>query len=186
MSAELIADFESRAFRKILGQFATGVAVVTATAPITLSSEEASASREESRNALVGMTMSSFNSVSLDPALVLFSVAKSAHSLPAMRRANAFGINVLGRHQQAISAKFSRALGDKWEDVEHHITAVGAPLLKDAIAHLECVPHAVHDGGDHEIFLARVLHFSAAHAGDPLIFFQGAYHALAANESATL
>ena len=114
MSAELIADFESRAFRKILGQFATGVAVVTATAPITLSSEEASASREESRNALVGMTMSSFNSVSLDPPLVLFSVAKSAHSLPVMRRAKAFGINVLGRHQQAISAKFSRALGDKW------------------------------------------------------------------------
>lgn len=154
---------DPRAFRRALGQFATGVAVVTA------GTEE---------GALVGMTMSSFNSVSLDPPLVLFSVAKNAYSLPAMRSARSFGINILAHEQRDVSDRFARALEDKWSEVAHRTGAHGAPLLHGAIAHFECVPHARHDGGDHEIFLARVLAYAATGEGAPLIFFRGRYHAL--------
>jgi len=163
-----VEPFDSRAFRKTLGQFATGVAVVTAST---------------SEGAIVGMTMSSFNSVSLDPPLVLFSVARSAYSLPAMRAAKGFGINILARAQEQISNRFARALEDKWDTVEHHLGFHDAPLLAGAIAHFECVPYARHDGGDHEIFLARVLRFSAPDLSDPLIFFRGRYHALAPCET---
>lgn len=159
-----ISDFDPRAFRLALGRFATGVAVVTAST---------------ADGAVVGMTMSSFNSVSLDPPLVLFSVARSAYSLPAMRAAKGFGINILGQHQEELSDRFARALEDKWHAVEHRRGAHDAPLLAGAIAHFECEPYARHDGGDHEIFLARVLQFSTPDAGDPLIFFRGRYHALA-------
>lgn len=163
------AHFDARAFRHALGQFATGVAVVTAST---------------ADGAVVGMTMSSFNSVSLDPPLVLFSVARNAYSLPAMRAAKGFGINILAQHQQDLSNRFARALEDKWHAVEHHRGVHDAPLIAGAIAHFECEPYARHDGGDHEIFLARVLRFSAPHVGDPLIFFRGRYHALASGESA--
>ncbi|OYX01841.1 MAG: hypothetical protein B7Z15_19345 [Rhizobiales bacterium 32-66-8] len=163
-----LASFDSRAFRETLGQFATGVAVVTAST---------------TDGAVVGMTMSSFNSVSLDPPLVLFSVARTAHSLPAMRTAKGFGINILARAQEQISNRFARALENKWDNVEHHLGFHDAPLLAGAIAHFECAPYARHDGGDHEIFLARVLRFSAPDTSDPLIFFRGRYHALAQRET---
>ncbi|TCT06167.1 flavin reductase family protein [Aquabacter spiritensis] len=159
------ADFDPRAFRQALGRFATGVAIVTAGTP---------------DGTVVGMTMSSFNSVSLDPPLVLFSVARTAHSLPAMRAATGFGINILAQDQQHLSNRFARALADKWQEVEHRRGGNDAPLLDGAIAHFECAPYARHDGGDHEIFLARVLRFSTAQEGEPLIFFGGRYHALAA------
>lgn len=158
------SGFDARAFRQALGQFATGVAIVTA-------STEA--------GDVVGMTMSSFNSVSLDPPLVLFSVARSALSLPAMQAAKGFGINILGQHQQDLSNRFARALEDKWHAVEHSRGVHDAPLIAGALAHFECVPYARHDGGDHEIFLARVVRFRVPEGGDPLIFFRGRYHALA-------
>jgi len=155
---------DPRTFRQVLGQFATGVCVVTAR---TADGEP------------VGLTMSSFNSVSLDPPLVLFSVDRRAHSLPALRSARGFGINILGQGQRALSDRFARALADKWEQVEHHGGVHDVPLIAGALAHLECVPHAIHDGGDHEIFLARVLRVSAVGADAPLIFFRGGYHGLA-------
>ena len=161
---EADAPFDGRAFRTALGQFATGVAVVTA------STQDGD---------VVGMTMSSFNSVSLDPPLVLFSVARSAYSLAAMQSAKGFGINLLGQPQQDLSTRFARALGDKWNAVDHRRGVHDAPLLSGALAHFECVPYARHDGGDHEIFLARVVRFHVPEAGEPLIFFRGRYHALA-------
>lgn len=169
MSESSLDSFDARAFRQTLGQFATGVAVVTAAT---------------AEGAVVGMTMSSFNSVSLDPPLVLFSVAKTAYSLPAMRAAKGFGINILGAGQQAVSNRFAKALEDKWADIAHHRGTHDVPLITDALAHFECAPHAIHDGGDHDIFLVRVLRFRAAEAGAPLIFFRGRYHELAAPEPA--
>lgn len=164
LSTADLPPLESRTFRHALGQFATGVAVITAPG--------VGAER-------VGMTMSSFNSVSLDPPLVLFSVDRRALSLPALRAAKGFGINVLGHGQEELSNRFARALEDKWAGVEHHEGLNGVPLLKDALAHLECVPYARHDGGDHEIFIVRVLRVSTPNPGAPLIFFRGRYHALA-------
>ncbi len=158
-------DFDARAFRRALGHFATGIAIVTA---------------RGAEGDVIGMTMTSFNSVSLDPPLVLFSIARSAYSLPAMLNAQSYGINLLDSNQQHLSDKFARASSDKWVGVDHAVGQHGAPLIEGALAHFECAPHAHHEGGDHIIFLARVLRFSIAGEGDPLIFFRGGYHRLAA------
>ncbi|MEP9355156.1 flavin reductase family protein [Xanthobacter sp. KR7-65] len=155
---------DTRAFRRTLGAFATGVAVVAA---------------EGEDGTLVGMTMSSFNAVSLDPPLVLFSVARTALSLPALRAARAYGISVLARDQEDLSTRFARPHAEKWAGVTHLRGHGGAPLIAEAAAHLECVPHAIHDGGDHEIFVARVVAHRAAPA-EPLIFHAGRYRTLAA------
>ncbi|WP_029003978.1 flavin reductase family protein [Azorhizobium doebereinerae] len=160
--------FDLRAFRQALGHFATGVAVVTARAD---------------DGEVVGMTMSSFNSVSLDPPLVLFSVARNAHSLPAMLAARGYGVNVLARDQEHLSNRFAKALEDKWSDVDHVPGHAAAPLLTGALAHFECAPYAHHDGGDHVIFLARVVRFANRAEAAPLIFFRGRYHGLAAAEA---
>ncbi|MGE4371528.1 MAG: flavin reductase family protein [Xanthobacter sp.] len=157
-------EFDARAFRNALGHFATGISIVTA---------------RGSEGDVIGMTMTSFNSVSLDPPLVLFSVARSAYSLPAMLNAQSYGVNLLDSNQQHLSDRFARASSDKWADVAYACSPHGAPLLENALAHFECAPYAHHDGGDHVIFLARVLRFATAQEGGPLIFFRGGYHRLA-------
>jgi flavin reductase (DIM6/NTAB) family NADH-FMN oxidoreductase RutF len=155
---------DGRAFRRALGEFATGVAVITA---------------RSGAGQFVGMTMSSFNSVSVDPPLVLFSVDRRAHSLDAMIAAKGFAVNVLSREQEGLSDRFARALGDKWSDVEHNPGHAEAPLLAGALAHFECEPYATHDGGDHVIFIVRVLKYTVRGDGAaPLIFFRGRYRDL--------
>jgi flavin reductase (DIM6/NTAB) family NADH-FMN oxidoreductase RutF len=156
---------QDRAFRRALGEFATGVAVVTA---------------RGKGSELVGMTMSSFNSVSIDPPLVLFSVDRKARSLPAMVEARGFAVNVLAREQEPISNQFARALSNKWEQVRTSVGHAEAPLISGALAHFECEPYAHYDGGDHVIFVVRVVrHTSNADAPAPLIFFRGRYRDLA-------
>lgn len=156
-------------FRRALSHFATGVAVVTARGP----ADEA-----------VGLTMSSFNSVSLDPPLILFSVDRQARSLPAMLAAEGYAVNILGREQESLAAGFARSLVDKWADVAHSIGLAEAPLLHGALAHFECVPYAHHDGGDHVVFIGRVARFTAAAAGDPLVYFRGSYRTVTEPEIA--
>ena len=150
------------AFRAALGSFATGVAIVTA------------------RNAgaePVGMTMSSFNSVSLDPPLVLFSVDRKALSFPEMCAARGYAINVLGSPQQQLSARFSRSREDKWVDVEHSPGFGDAPVLAGVLAHFECKPYAQYDGGDHMIFVCEVVRAACSTAEhEPLVFYRGKYH----------
>jgi flavin reductase (DIM6/NTAB) family NADH-FMN oxidoreductase RutF len=152
------------AFRKSLSEFATGVAVITA---------------QGQGEDLIGMTMSSFNSVSIDPPLVLFSVDRTAHSLPAMLDAKGYAVNVLAREQENISNRFARALSDKWAEVRCTVGHAEAPLITGALAHFECEPYASYDGGDHVIFVVRVLRHSVR-AGNPapLIFFRGRYRDL--------
>jgi flavin reductase (DIM6/NTAB) family NADH-FMN oxidoreductase RutF len=157
--------FTARDLRDALGYFATGVAVVTA---------------RDRLGAPVGMTMSSFNAVSLDPALVLFSVARTAHSLDAMQAARGFAVNILGHAQADLSRHFARAQTDKWETVVHSPGYGDAPILGDVLAHFECEPYAQHDGGDHVIFVCRVLRFATGDAEEnPLIFYRGRYRTLA-------
>ena len=148
-------------FRRALGEFATGVAVITA---------------QGQGEDLNGMTMSSFNSVSLDPPLVLFSVDRKANSLPAMLQAKGFAVNILAREQENISNRFAKALSDKWADVKRTVGHAEAPLITGALAHFECEPYANYDGGDHVVFVVRVLRY-AVRAGNPapLIFFRGRY-----------
>jgi flavin reductase (DIM6/NTAB) family NADH-FMN oxidoreductase RutF len=163
-----IAELNSRELRRALGQFATGVAVVTA---------------EAADGSVIGLTMSSFNSVSMDPPLVLFSIDRKAFSLKAMSEAKGYAVNILGRGQEDLSNKFAKALGDKWTAVEHTLGHCAAPLLAGALAHFECEPYAQYDGGDHLIFVGRVVRFAADAANEPLIFFRGAYRGLARHES---
>ena len=155
---------DAKAFRQSLGEFATGVAVITA---------------QGSGEELIGMTMSSFNSVAIDPPLVLFSVDRRANSLPAMLEAKGFAVNVLAREQEQISNRFARALSDKWAEVKRTVGHAQAPLITGALAHFECEPYANYDGGDHVIFVVRVLRH-AVRAGNPapLVFFRGRYRDL--------
>lgn len=161
------SDVDPRAFRQALGQFATGVAVITA---------------EGVDGSPIGMTMSSFNSVSVDPPLVLFSIDRRAFSLKAMTEARGYAVNILGRDQEHLSNKFARALDDKWAAVEHTLGHMAAPLIAGALAHFECAPYAQYDGGDHVIFVGRVVRFSAYPVNEPLIFFRGAYRSLETRE----
>jgi flavin reductase (DIM6/NTAB) family NADH-FMN oxidoreductase RutF len=159
----LVFYLHHEAYRRALSQFATGVAVIT-----TLNND----------GAAIGLTMSSFNSVSLDPPLVLFSVDRRALSLPAMLSARGYAVNILARDQEALSNQFARSLDDKWKNVMHFSGYADSPLLHGALAHFECEPYAHHDGGDHVIFIGRVVRFSERQDAEPLIFFRGQYRSL--------
>lgn len=166
MSTSALADVKR--FRDALGRFATGIAIVTA---------------RSCDGEAVGMTMSSFNSVSLVPPLVLFSVDRKAHGLAAMAGAKGYGINILGREQETLSNQFAKALSDKWQAVEHVPGYGEAPLIANALAHFECRPYAQYDGGDHVIFVVEVVNVATPAAdGEPLLFFRGRYRSLAADE----
>jgi 3-hydroxy-9,10-secoandrosta-1,3,5(10)-triene-9,17-dione monooxygenase reductase component len=150
--------FSPRELRNALGMFATGVAVVTS----------------EVRGLQLGTTVSSFNSVSLAPPLVLFSLAHTALSLDLWRQVKVFGVTVLRETQSEISARFSRAASDKWADVKMTRGESGVPLLSGGIATFECEIYAIHDGGDHDIVVGKVLAFSKRD-GAPLLFHAGRY-----------
>ena len=156
-------EFDARAFRDVLGTFPTGVCVLTAR---TLLGED------------LGFTISSFNSLSLDPPLVLFSISRTAHSLPKWERCEGFAINVLTHKQAHLSTKFATALSDKWKDVQFDRGLDGAPILADVAASLQCRPFARHDGGDHLLFIARVVRFSTEPKHLPLVHCMGKYYEL--------
>lgn len=152
--------FDSREFRNALGNFATGVTIVTA--------------RSRSGEPL-GLTANSFNSVSLDPPLVLFSLNRQAYSLKSFEEAGNFAINVLRDDQQDISQIFAQAATDKWQGLAFETWESGAPIFSHALAVFDCATHAVHDGGDHLIFVGRVLRVMHDPSGRPLLYFRGSY-----------
>ena len=149
-------------FRKALSLFPTGVAIISARHP---------------DGQLLGMTVSSFNSVSLDPPLVLFSVARTAASFAAWEACTQYGVNVLARSQDDLSTRFSKSQGDKWALVRPIDGDNGVPLIPGALANFECARYAVHDGGDHAIFVGRVISMKAVAAptAEPLVFYGGRY-----------
>jgi len=152
------------ALRKTLGQFATGVVVVTSRCPDGLP---------------VGLTINSFSSVSLDPPLVLFSLAKSSLNHDNFLQAACYGINILTQDQRDISNRFARARTDKWEGVAVQEGLHGAPLIQDALVHMVCTPYSHCDGGDHTVFLGEIVAHSARDDDvQPLLFFRGRYHNL--------
>lgn len=151
--------------RATLGCFATGVTIVTA---------------PSDANEPVGLTVSSFNSVSLDPPLVLFSLARSARSLDAVISAPAFAVNVLAEAHEEISNRFARPSTTKWEGMDYEVGHGGAPLIPGAMATFECEHHALYDGGDHAIVVGRVIRHRFDPEQAPLVFFRGRYHAVRA------
>jgi flavin reductase (DIM6/NTAB) family NADH-FMN oxidoreductase RutF len=158
-------DFTEREFRDALGQFGTGVAVVTA----------------EVDNTLLGATVSSFNSVSLDPPLVLFSLSRTAQSFPLWMKAKSFGITILAESQSDLSTRFARGGANKWEGLAPLRGATGVPLLRGGLVNFGCETYATYEGGDHEIIVGKVLHLARAE-GRPLLFHGGRYQRLHSDE----
>lgn len=157
-------SFSPRDFRDCLGQFATGVAVVT--------------TRTED-GSKAGITINSFASVSLDPALVLFSVDQRAatHALFA-GSCTRFCINILHQNQQAVSELFSAPGQDGWDDVSFEDDGYGMPRLSGTLASFSCRRHAIHDGGDHSIIVGHVDNLVMGQIGDPLLYYGGRYRGL--------
>ena len=128
------------------------------------------------------MTISSFNALSLDPPLVLFSLDRRAFSLPVWEQAARFAINVLAENQREMSDRFARARSKKGEGVRFNTGIAGAPLLPGAVAAFECAPWTRHDGGDHVLFIAEVNRFTINADRAPLVFSKGRYASLQASE----
>ena len=148
-------------FREALGAFATGVTVITSLGP---------------RGERVGFTANSFNSVSLDPPLVLFSLDKQASVLPAFLSTRHFAVNVLREDQRSLSDHFANFKGDRWEGLAYETWETGCPILPDALASFECDYRYTYDGGDHVIFVGEVKRMDLRGAGRPLLYFGGTYH----------
>lgn len=155
-------------FRRALGTFATGVTVVTAQ---TTSGE------------LLGVTVSSFNSVSLDPPLVLFSLDRQASSAAAYEAVSHFAINVLECGQIDLCERFARPLSDKWNGVGYERGEGGAPVFAESLAVFECRSWATYDGGDHVIFVGEVLRLRSRDDGNPLLFHGGVYKSVSGLET---
>ena len=158
--AKLVAErFDRRDFRRALGQFATGVTVVTARA---------------SDGRKVGVTVNSFSSVSLDPPLILWSLARQTASFSDFSNATHFAVNVLEAKQHHLSRQFSTPLPDKFAGVDFIEGRAGVPILKGVIAQFVCRKVKQHDGGDHVIFVGEVEEYKYED-GEPLVFHSGRY-----------
>lgn len=149
-------------FRRSLGRFATGVTIICC--------------RDGDGRAL-GITANSFSSVSLDPPLILWNIAKVSRSLDAYINAEYFGVNVLAAGQEDLSVRFARSDVDPFAGLDHDESERQVPRIEGCIAWFECRTHAVHDSGDHYIIVGEVIDYAAAE-GEPLLFFRGNYRAL--------
>jgi 3-hydroxy-9,10-secoandrosta-1,3,5(10)-triene-9,17-dione monooxygenase reductase component len=150
---------DARQFRDALGAFATGVTIVTT---------------RDATGRDVGLTANSFNSVSLEPPMVLWSLAKSARSLPAFLAASHFAVHVLAVDQEELSARFAARGVDKFAGLDLERGAAGVPLLRGCSARFQCRAAFQHDGGDHVIFVGAVESFDQS-GRTPLIFHGGRY-----------
>jgi flavin reductase (DIM6/NTAB) family NADH-FMN oxidoreductase RutF len=153
-------------FRRALGQFASGVTVVT-----TRSAE----------GQPLGLTVSSFCSVSLDPPLVLVCVDARSETNPGFRSSGVFGVSVLSEGQQAWSRRFASGGASKFDGVEMMTGKLGLALVPGALAYLECRLSAAYDAGDHALYVGEVVELSA-NPGRPLVYHGSAYGELAADD----
>jgi flavin reductase len=157
----------AREFRNALGQFATGVTVVTV---------------EREPGSVFGMTANAFTSVSLNPMLILICVDERAKILPLLHKKKRFGISVLKERQQAVCEYFAQA--EQNSEAEHRLglryrwTPEGVPILEDTVAQLSCSVVAAHAAGDHTIVVGKV-EDAEIHGGEPLLFFRGEYRHIA-------
>jgi flavin reductase (DIM6/NTAB) family NADH-FMN oxidoreductase RutF len=159
-------NFDTHAFKRALGQFATGVTVITTRAP---------------SGQLLGITASSFNSVSLDPPLVLWSLSSKSASMPVFQTNSHYVVNVLAAAQLDLCQRFATLKGDRFAGVPHAAGDTGMPVLEGALAWFECHNRSRYEEGDHVIFVGEVercgiLENAASQA--PLVFHGGEFHGL--------
>lgn len=152
-----------RAYRDTIGLLPTGVAVVTATGSA----------------GPAGLTTNAVTSLSLDPVLLLVCFDAGSRTLPVVREAGRFAVNVLRAGQEDLAAVFaSKRVGREKFDAVTHRQEHGVPVLDDALAWVACDLRDLHPGGDHAIGVGEVLAMGGDRAGDPLVFFRGAYTGL--------
>ena len=150
---------EPATMREVLGHFASGIVVVTAAGP----------------GGPLGFTCQSFASLSLEPALVSFSPARTSSTWPRIRETGAFCVNVLSAGQQRLSAGFARSGVDKFAGVSWWPGPDGAPVLDGACAWIGCTLWREYDGGDHTIAVGRVRDLDADVTRAPLLYHRGRY-----------
>lgn len=152
-------SIDSRLFRDVLGHFPTGVTAVTAV--------------HDGRP--LGMAIGSFTSVSLDPPLVAFLPTKDSSTWAGIRAAGSFCVNVMAQDQMDTCGVMASRADDKFTDVEWRPGPTGAPIIEGSIAYIDCTIEAVHDGGDHDIVVGRVVELDVGNPKAPLLFWKGGY-----------
>lgn len=153
------SQIDSREFRNALGQFPTGVTIVTTV---------------DTHGNKIGMTANSFSSVSLDPMLVLWSVARTCKAFHAFTESRQFAIHILHANQKHLSSQFASNCDDRFKDIEHTPGHGGVPVLSDYSAVFQCDTEKLYEGGDHVILLGRVVAFDNKRL-PPLVFHAGRY-----------
>jgi 3-hydroxy-9,10-secoandrosta-1,3,5(10)-triene-9,17-dione monooxygenase reductase component len=159
LSGHATTSFDAVEFRKALGSFATGVTIITTRAP---------------DGTPVGLTANSFNSVSLQPPLVLWSLANTSMSLATFRAAQHWAVHVLATDQEELSARFAKRGESKFAGLDVEEGVGGVPMLQGCSARFQCKTAFQYEGGDHVIFLGEVLAFDRNEMA-PLVFHGGRY-----------
>ena len=154
-------SFSAPEFRAALGMFATGVTIVTALA---------------ADGRVIGLTANSFNSVSLSPPLVLWSLSRAAASMSVFSAGSHYAINVLAADQKALAERFATRGADRWQGVTFDVGAGGAPLLHGAAATFECFNRSRYEEGDHVIFVGEVERCTHREGAVPLLFHGGRFY----------
>jgi flavin reductase (DIM6/NTAB) family NADH-FMN oxidoreductase RutF len=157
------APFDSQEFRRALGRFATGITIITA---------------RGLDGAPLGLTCNSFGSLSLDPPLVQWSIAKTSRNYAALCAASYFAVHVLDSSQGELCRRFSTKNRDRFAALKVEEGLAGLPLLRQHHARFECETHARHEAGDHMIIIGRVLRL-CEQDGDPLLFYRGSLSRIA-------
>jgi flavin reductase (DIM6/NTAB) family NADH-FMN oxidoreductase RutF len=153
--------FSARDFRDALGMFATGVTIVTARA---------------ADGQLVGLTANSFNSVSIQPPLVLWSLAHTASSMAVFSQVSHYAIHVLAVEQRSLAERFAQRGVDRFAGVSYQSGQFGAPILEGAAAVFECSNRSQYVEGDHTIFVGQVEHCSRSSQASPLVYHGGQFY----------
>ncbi len=146
-------------FRQLMGRFVTGVTVVTATSPDGKPS---------------GMTVNSFNSVSLDPPLVSICVDRSSEMHAMLTGPSGFVVNILRSDQESVSRRFAENRPDRFDGVGYRLSSDGHPILDGVLAHVECAANESVEAGDHSVVIGRVVG-GVSDEGYPLLFYRGGY-----------
>ena len=162
-------QIDPRALRNALSSFATGVTIVTTI---------------DDANEPIGMTASSFNSVSMDPPLILWSVTKTALSAPVFKDAEYFTVHVLNADQMALSNRFAKSGTDKFDGLQFGRNSKNIPQLPGALARFDCKTWSVYEGGDHWIIVGEVFEMDAQ-KGEGLVFSGGSYATAASIQPST-
>lgn len=157
------AGQDPRVLRDALGCYSTGIILATA---------------NDSEGAPVGLTANSFTSVSLDPPLLLFCLAKSSSRLKTFESADFFAVNVLHVGQQQIVSHFAKRGATRFGEGSCERGISGLPIIADSLAVFECVRYSRHDAGDHVIFVGLIERARFTESGEPLVYYQGKFRRL--------